>query len=287
MSLPDPKTVEAYASHSLWEQMEFARERFYLPQISSDLVRLKIKSSRRAIHCARRVVRGGRFQFYEIQLNALYITKFPIVGFTEYSRYEKDSEIGAFTTNDWKLYVDATLAHELSHVVQFIFSHPLPGHPLRVPGTSKQFHELGEYEAGHGTFFQAIYRRLRQQFINHRIQDFTLPTKSYVVDDFEDRLKAMPLSPLRGIKTRIGNTDLEIVGLHPDTTKKLFRYVGKTNSGDYIRIRLRDIVVTSREAEQIVMNDPALYQELQDHLQAISRKKTSNARSSLTKRRRR
>lgn len=284
MTIPDIKMIEAHASHSLWEQMRFARQHFFFPHLDEDLVRLKITYSRRSIHSARRVVRGGRFRFYEIQLNTLFISQYPIVGFSEYVRYERDPEIGGFTTNDWKLYVDATIAHELAHVIQFLFYYQGSTHPWRQPLTADTFHSLGVYEGGHGEFFQAIYRQLRQKFINHRIQDFTVPDQSYMIDDFEERLAAMPPSPLQGIKTRIGGTDIEVIGVHPDRTKKLFRYVGRTASGSYLRVKLKDIVMTNEEAAQIVARDPNLLQEYKDHVKAISRKKIANARSSITKR---
>lgn len=283
MDLPTQSQAKEYATEVFPKYIGFMQERFQFSDIQEGLIKLKVIDRRNSPHSARRVIRKGQFSHYEVQINIFHLTRYKLFGFTEYSRFEHQPIIGSFSTTDWRLYIDASIAHEMAHVAQFLFQVCSQEHPLRATGTRDHFHGLGELEVHHGPFFQNIYREFREEFINHLIVDRRAPVCSFEVDDLEERVSAMEPSPYRGIKVRIGNADLEILGLHPDGTKKLYRYLGKTPSGRYLRVKLRDIVAKSSEAEEIMYSDEKLIKEYRDHLLAIMNKKRANAKSSLTK----
>lgn len=78
------------------------------------------------------------------------------VSFFEYSRLANDPEIGTVHNTHWRLWVATLVAHELSHVIQY------------HPGCRKQVESMwGMFDAApHGSTFRAIYRDLRNAFVN-------------------------------------------------------------------------------------------------------------------------
>lgn len=88
--------------------------------------------------------------------------------FPEYPRYADDPEIGTVVCKTWQLKVALTVAHEMAHIVQYslaAFVNPLQW-------DDKLFNMWGlacgneKVIFGHGPFFQHIYRKIRNKFIN-------------------------------------------------------------------------------------------------------------------------
>lgn len=115
--------------------------------------------------------RDGK-QHAVISLHLYQFTTLKTRGHYEYAAYADDLEIGSFIHPDWKINLEALVAHEVSHAIQ----HLLPYWPSRyqVVGKSARYGDLGSWEANHGEFFQAIYRKLRKHFINPRLEYYQL-----------------------------------------------------------------------------------------------------------------
>lgn len=76
--------------------------------------------------------------------------------FIEYSHINKDPEIGAFKSDNAEHHMDALLAHELSHAIQYWIKYE-----------SKYFYDTtGKDFSAHGEIWRDLYRALRNEFIN-------------------------------------------------------------------------------------------------------------------------
>lgn len=238
-----------------------------------------------------------RFTHFGIKLSSHDFTRYPMVAVTEYASFNADKIIGGFKTNDWRLGVDALVAHEMAHAIQFAlrisaFDYKAVGqdHPLITSwrGATPTFQGLGEYEGNHGDFFQAIYRKVREQFINHRVSRsaFTAPSHSFIIpDNFEERLAKMPKSPLEGIRFVNNGRPLTVVGYNPNRNK-LFNYQVRDDAGKFFRCKMSLIVMKSVEAKRIVESDPKARAEWQAHCMAQQNKSEANRKSRVTKARR-
>jgi hypothetical protein len=85
--------------------------------------------------------------------------------FLEYAAYAKRPDIGAFLSERWQDHLNAVIAHELAHSIQF---------QLRKQPVAKQRvireHLLLDLRQAHGPGFRKIYRRLRDEFVNGNLE---------------------------------------------------------------------------------------------------------------------
>lgn len=79
-------------------------------------------------------------------------------GFLEYSHLQKDSVMGGFKTDNWKLQLMALTAHEVCHAMQFYYYFEITDQKAK------------EYKVAHGEGFQAMYRIVRERVCNPRLK---------------------------------------------------------------------------------------------------------------------
>lgn len=105
----------------------------------------------------------GRVPYVIIQLSSIRscetLTLFP---FKEYKHIKDDLVIGSLNDNRlWERYVAALCAHEVAHAIQHSASCDLP------QNANSWLNELEDDRKGHGEYWQAIYRVLREKFVNN------------------------------------------------------------------------------------------------------------------------
>lgn len=170
--IPTKREYDAYVRANAKEMFAFICQEF---DINPNL-QLKIvdKETR---YLGQAGVKNGVFI---LTMNAFRLTRFQVQSVVEYPRISGYSTIGSFGTEDWKLHTDTTLAHEMAHIAQFalFFVHRQMGHYKGI-----------RLETNHGKLFQAVYRKVREKFINHRIDRSIRikPTDFVVPEDFQTK----------------------------------------------------------------------------------------------------
>ena len=288
MQFPSLEEIQLYSKETMQAQVEWARNEFHFPGLNPSLVVTNVRTGPQGQ--ARSLRKGG----YQVKLGAFLLLRSPLQAFEEYRSYNHRIGIGGFKTNDWKLWIDAVMAHELAHVVQFMFGRSGSSHPFyespndSMSGRKKSFQPFGYYEDGHGLFFQAVYRRFRDRWVNHRLtpSDYTCPDRSFApLEDFEERLQAMPPVSIQGMTFKMGSKSYVVAGRNPQTTAKLFGFHVRDEAGNYFRIKL--IQLSSDPAiMEAILKDPLLSAELHQNANAHMRKLNANRKSSHTKARR-
>lgn len=297
MTLPTAEEFKYRATQMVQEIKAWAKEEFSLHNMP---IRLTILDRNLNYYGQAGVLRdkAERFVQFQIKLSSYHFLRYPQVAVNEYASFNKSKTIGGFETTDWRLGLDTLVAHEMAHVIQFAlkmsaFDHKAVGqdHPLVTSwnGITPVFGRMGLFESNHGDFFQHVYKRIRQKFINHRVsrEAYTAPKFNFIIpDDFEERLAKMPKSGLEGIRFVSNGRELEVVGRNPNTRRRLFNYQVRDPQGQYLAIKMAAIAAKSPEAKRIIDNDPFLRAELQAHCVAIQNKQMANYKSRLTKGRR-
>lgn len=258
-TLPTKDQVEKRANQTFEKLMAWAREEFDIPNFSAELKLIHRENGQSWAH-----YKPSKGYYTNIAIYNLYT--YPVIGFYEYASFEHDPVIGGFMSNDWKLWLDSVLAHEISHLVQFYLGRNLTGKHCGPISAHKQgkpyYHGLGHYEDGHGPFFQAIYAKFRKKFINRRVKDKTSPHTEF---DLSKRYKGIK-SPLKGIKVVIGGKTYKVVGPNPNTRQRLFNYIGyQVDVHKYCTIKLGDIVKHSSEAMKIANTNSAVKADLENY----------------------
>jgi hypothetical protein len=82
--------------------------------------------------------------------------------FYEYPSYDNNSIIGGFYATDYLLKLQAIVAHEVAHAVQFF-----------------EYKKLNTRCKPHGSIFKKYYSVFRTQFINHNIPEQTRLKQTY------------------------------------------------------------------------------------------------------------
>lgn len=297
MTIPTGQEFKLAAIETVDAITRWAQDVFFLGNFP---VKLSVTDRKLRYYGQASVVRDKmeRFKHYGIKLSSHDFTRYPMVAVTEYASFNASKAIGGFQTNDWRLGVDALVAHEMAHAIQFAlrisaFDYKARGeeHPLIVGwnGAKPVFgNRLGEHEGNHGNFFQRVYQLVREQFINHRVprSAYTAPRSSFVIPDtFEERLAEMPKSPLTGIRFENNGRPLTVVGYNPNRNK-LFDYQVRDDAGKFFRCKMSLIVMKSVEAKRIVDSDPAAKAEWFAHCRAQQSKSAANHKSRVTKARR-
>lgn len=286
MNIPTPDEVASHARYSFDQMMSFARVEYIFPNMAA---KLRIVDSRTANHHARRVTdKYGDLKHYEVKLNAYYVTRYPLLGVSEYQSLLRNKAIGSFATDDWRLWLDTVLAHEVAHIVEMYFKYHGLDHPDRIDYGNFRTHGRLD-DKHHGKFFMGVYYKMRQEFINHRKGTGVLNgSAEFKIDDIEARIAAMPDTPLKGIKFKIRGETYEVVGLNPNTSRRLSKYQLKClRDGQYYATKLMTIVCNSPAALALVKHHPELGLEFLAHNQDIEAKKAANQKSSETKKARR
>lgn len=169
--IPTKAEVEARVQKKIVEMIEFSRTEFgaIIPQFKAKI----------SFRNCRRLGRAGTDKCGNptMRLNLYNLVTYPVRGYTEYKSLAYRRPIGSFMTNDWTVWLDALVAHEFAHVVQFtLYMGRIKSDPMSQFRPMK-FEGIGYFERGHGRFFQTIYRALRAQFVNPRITDYSVPAK--------------------------------------------------------------------------------------------------------------
>lgn len=293
MVLPTSQEFKAAALDMMFAQQAWAKEYF---QLSSLPIKLVLTDRNHNFYGMASVKRDKqeRFETFQIKLSTHYALRYEIKAYSEYASLNASPVIGGFQTNDWRLWLETLIAHEMAHVIQFALKMAAfdaraygEDHPL-VSGWNKAtplFGSYGPYEAHHGDFFQGIYSAFRIKFINGQLtpERFTNPRGNFLIpDDFEERMAAMPRSGLEGIRFENNGRTLEVVGRNPNRTR-LFGYQVKDPQGNFLRCKLSLIAYRSKEAMNKINSDPQLSREYRDHVLAMQSKARANAKSSLVK----
>ena len=161
------KIVEEFARQEIARQVKFCQTYFDLTDEWQPYVKLNFSARNKASEAGRNVLQKP----YMILELGDYL--FPLTGFREYDEYASNMFIGAFKSSDWQVCLRALISHELAHCVQF--SLPVSESTLRdATQAEAAFHGLGVYSLGHGAFFRKIYRVLRQEFVNHHVEEFCM-----------------------------------------------------------------------------------------------------------------
>lgn len=241
--------------------------------------------------------RGGhKNQKPWISLKVAKLTTTPVVAWPEYKSFNHFIGIGGFVTDDWTLYLDALVCHEMGHAIQYqliLNAMKDPNavrHTFMARGRSKAGAGYrtpwGYTEGGHGTFFQNIYRKLRDRFVNDRVprSAYTCPRNKFA-DDVDDAVIERVTAgnhPLTGTVIRINGSRFEVLGKEEDSRRQ-YAYKGKClRTGKVYGLKLYDISRTP-EAHDIIQKHPALVAEL-----AVAKQKAvSRAQASATRRMRR
>ena len=234
--------------------------------------------------------KGQQVTGYQLKFQAYHFLRDQVKAFPEYATYNAWPEIGGFETTDWRLVVDALVAHEVAHLAQYALKMAGVNHPLFVMREDARglfFNGIGRYEGGHGYFFRQIYKRFRKQFVNDRVpaSAYTAPRGEFTEGTaFEESMEAKTgKHPLVGIKLNIKGSVYEIAGRNPRNAK-LYGYMVKRPDGQLAKIKLLYLYKLSDEVARIVDNDPALKAELVKMVEDQKRKQVANAKSSMTKR---
>jgi hypothetical protein len=239
--IPTQNEVAAHLKSSFHRMVRFANIRF---DISSDLARTAFTASFR--DCKRlgmggiKCVRGVRRPF--IKLNIHDVIKYPVVGYSEYRSFNDNRRIGGFRTTDWRLWVDALIAHELAHVIQFI----LPGSQSRLRKDAVTFEGLPRFESNHGDFFRAIYAILREEFVNPQLDaiggfqgsNFNKPEGT--VSPRMQRTRITENFPFQGRKVHLGSLRLEVIEFNRSARK--YPFVAITPAGKRYKISQAQLV---------------------------------------------
>lgn len=273
---------EAVANQVAWMKAEFG--------LSNVPVKIKIVDVPTGPLGQMKVLRKEReITGYRLKFQAYHFLRDQVKAFPEYATYNAWPEIGGFETTDWRLAVDALVAHEVAHLAQYALREAGATSPLYVPSASGRvafFDGLGQYEGGHGYFFRQIYRRFRKQFVNDRVpaSAYTAPRGEFTEGTaFEERMAAKTGEhPLVGIKINIKGKVYQIAGRNPRNAK-LYGYMVKRPDGQLAKIKLLYLYKLSDEVKAIVDKDVALRAELGKMVEDQRSKQIANAKSSMTK----
>jgi DNA-binding PadR family transcriptional regulator len=136
------------------------------------------------------------------------------------------------------MWVDAVVAHEMAHVVQFTL-------PRQRPATT--YEGLGKYEGSHGSFFQAIYRIMRVQFINNRVTGVGRLRERTEFQRTEEQVqvivsrKRTDRFELEGRTVRLGGLALTLVEF--DLKARKYQYIGVTAAGKRYKLSRMQVLV--------------------------------------------
>ena len=235
--LPTRQEVEDHARHTIRAMTSWACEEFGFHRFHPVDLNITFQSNWNR-SWAGRGRRDGR-QHGVLRLHLYQFTRCASLGHYEYADFADDLDIGGFTSDDWKLNLDGLIAHEFSHVIQYVL--PYWHNKWGNPGKSGRYGVMGLWEGGHGLFFQTIYRKVRREFVNSRLDLHNLANPC---SDFD--VEILP-SDLAG--KRVGN--LVIIGRRPRA--RIYRYWARDlEDGDLVRVSAGELMdLDSRISEHL------------------------------------
>lgn len=246
--LPTLEDIKTRIDEILPKYVEWAKREFNLENLN---IRIRFNKKH-----------NGRSLAYEdgtISIAVRDITTKQLLGFREYPSYGGDYVIGSFETNDWRLWLDATLAHEVSHVIQFKLGQT-KNHPLKSAKNKYYFNGLGEVEYGHGEFFRSIYSRFRRKFINRRVGRQARGNLPSMYDYNDFNLIRVP--ELEGKTFKLEGKEYKILGMDEINLLKRDRYViCEVGTENYYDIDITTIYNKCKSARRTVDKTPRLLRE--------------------------
>lgn len=278
--LPKGSEIVARTKLTIEEITRFVREEFELPNFK---VTYSLKGKSDRSWCRQNI--NGPY----IQLGVQSLLCKPVRAFVEYKSFNNYLEVGGFKTDDWRLWNDAVIVHEMSHAVQFELLKKWSRMSTQDPNsvrrrttgrrfdTSYYIPGLGWTETNHGTFFLAIYKRLRARFVNDRVprEAYTAPRNNF---DTEQVL-ALSAHPLQGVEVIINRKRFTILG-KDGTRRSQYAYKGKCAlTGQVFGLKLIDIASTEA-AKRIIESNSMLSAELaQGYAKRASRQQAAETRA--------
>jgi hypothetical protein len=164
--LPTKSQVIAQIEQLIANLKDYAKDEYDLNVDNLDL-KIKFKS------CDFLGTAGFHIDKPVMKLNILSFISKEVIGYKEYPRISRNSHIGSFESNDWRLVLDNLVVHEFAHVIQYGFVYsPQKSKLIECDGISKKDYYIknhGWFNTSHSDFFQSIYTDLRMKFINHRV----------------------------------------------------------------------------------------------------------------------
>lgn len=252
--LPKGLDIVARTKLAIDEMTKWAREEFDLPKFKVD-VRFKGSTDRT---WARNV------ETPLIQLGVQSLMKHPVVGFMEYRSFNNYLRVGGFKTDDWRLWLDAVIAHEMSHCVHYALKKKF--------GLGRRDYSMvdgwGRFDGQpHGTTFLNIYQRIRDRFVNDRVprEAYTAPRQNFAFPSHGPTLEGQRIGshPLTGVQIRINGRLFEVLGKGEESARKQYSYKAKClRTGTVFGVKLVDIAATPA-ANDIIAKNPALVRELE------------------------
>lgn len=106
-----------------------------------------------------------------------------IYRFREYASFDADKSIGGFYAKDPYLKLECIILHEIAHALQFL-----------------SYRKNGVRCKPHGPVFKNFYKRLRTEFLNHKLPNQTSLQKEY--DDYVNKLNRGVDHVIRDIMAR-------------------------------------------------------------------------------------
>lgn len=259
--LPTGKEITARTAILVEEISKWARDEFELPDFSVTYA-LKAKTDR--MWC-----RGGIKPYMQLGVKSLLSRE--VVAFIEYKSFNNYLEVGGFKTDDWRLFLDACIVHEMSHAIQFElrkkWSKIARDNPGTIPCRTQRgdvmylVPGLGWSESNHGSFFLHIYKRARNRFVNDRVprEAYTAPRKCFAdpLGDALDKAFGVAGKPLEGCLVRINRGWYVIQGFNADTRRDYAWSAKCPQTGRIVNLKLVDIAHTP-EARKIIFENSAL-----------------------------
>ncbi|MNK47836.1 hypothetical protein D3C87_666560 [compost metagenome] len=190
--IPTRTEVTAFATAKIEEIKTFANKHFDL-KIDRMIIDINFKDTNR-------LGLGGRKGAYPfMRLNLGKLVKYEVKGYNEYATLQSYVGVSSFYTTNWKLWLETLIVHEFAHVVQFA----LPNSTSKLQSRYNYFDKLGRFENGHGDFFKAIYRVLRNEFVNDRISDVYHNVEVFDIpdEDKQERIAARKEKRAKQIST--------------------------------------------------------------------------------------
>lgn len=229
-NVPSKNEVFVFANSFVSQLKEFAKTEFDL-DLSNFTPTIKFTNANQLGLAGRR--NGRPF----MMVNFGYITKYPVLAYDEYKRLSSKASIGSFYTNDWKLWAEALILHEFAHVIQFNIIESRS----KLKLSQNVINGYGIFESGHGSFFQRIYKTLRDKFLNHKIRpSYCHIGKQFDVPKTDVRVKKSTVTedhPFMGVRISLHNMVYTVVGY--DKRKYKYPFIVQNDMGQKFRVSER------------------------------------------------
>lgn len=158
------KRIEAYIHAATRTMYDFAEDTFSISVAQRPAIRIDFAKRRKITKSGGRdvgITRGNTGK--NVMVPFISYACSPIIEMAkeknltliEYRRYTNDAEIGSYSTNDWRVYLNGVIAHQIANISQEFITEPHIIAKLQGPGK------------GHGQYWRNIYKVLRKEFVNN------------------------------------------------------------------------------------------------------------------------